>query len=440
MSVTLLAFLSQRRQSDSTYKSNFGYVVPQLQAGVESTGCASNAPGHPWHHNVAANRQWARDYFNLLELHLEDIFRHYDLDGSGFLEICEVEFLLRDLNGGRVPPTDETLWLMQIADKDRNSRLSKGELLAALQAWNGYLHMPAELKDLFTECDVNNNGYLDLKELQTFLSRIAGEQVSEREATEVMETADLLSDGRLGRYELLGAVGSWYISVGRQPTPPMSLAFVANNRSGSRWHQLVHYLTAATLLPTAYFPLVAYLGSQPACALDLPGVLLAEGMLWLVLAVVVAMKGHWLQLLNAFVSPARAARLVYRMSWCLVGLELFVCGVLLVLEAVGMAWVRVEETSGKDEMRACNRGARPPIDVPVSLLEARPKSYPSFLDFCRVWFTFNVEFNTAALVFYYVYIAYRIWKVQRSDQDLQSRQRPAGGARDENPLLRAASA
>mmetsp|Transcript_107651 Transcript_107651/g.299906 ORF Transcript_107651/g.299906 Transcript_107651/m.299906 type:complete len:393 (+) Transcript_107651:54-1232(+) len=334
---------------------------------------------------TSGRRQWTRDLFNLLELQIEEIFHHYDRDGSGFLEMCEVEFLLKDLNGGRAPPADESLWLMQIADKDKNSRLSKDELLMALQCWNGYLHMPVELKDLFAEYDVNRNGYLDLKELRALLSRVAGEDVSEREAQEVMETADLLNDGRLGRYEFLGAVGSWYISVGRRPTPAMSLAFAANNRSGSRCHQLVHYLLGATLLPTVYFPAAAYFGSHGHCALDIPDMLLVDSVLWLMLAVVLLLKGHWMQLLNACVSPARAARLVYRMSWALVSIELIVCSMLVIVEAFGMLSVRQEQNTGRQERSACNEGASTPIDVPLSIQKARLETYPSFLQFSSIW-------------------------------------------------------
>lgn len=368
------------------------------------------------------NRQWARDFFNLLELHVEEIFHHYDRDGSGFLEMCEVEFLLRDLNGGKLPPADETLWLMQIADKDKNARLSKDELLTALQCWNGYVQMPAEWRELFAEFDVNKNGYLDLAELRALLSRVAGEEVSEREAQEVMETADLLSDGRLGRYEFLGAVGSWYISVGRRPTPAMSLAFAANNRSGSRYHQLVHWGLVITVLPTVYFPMAAYAGSRGHCDMDIPDVLLLDSALWLALALVMVLKGHWVQLLNACFSPSRAAMLVHRMSWYLISLEVLVCTLLGVVEALGMVWVHREESAEPSERRACDRGARTPIDVPLSIREARVESYPDFLKFCNVWFTFNLEFNIVTVLVYYVYILYRFYKVKRADGVLQQQQ------------------
>lgn len=369
------------------------------------------------------NRQWARDFFNLLELHVEEIFHHYDKDGSGFLEMCEVEFLLRDLNGGKLPPTDETLWLMHIADKDKNARLSKDELLTALQCWNGYVQMPAELKELFAEFDSNNNGYLDLKELRALLSRVAGDEVSEREAQEVMEMADVLGDGRLGRYEFLGAVGSWYISVGRKPTPAMSLAFAANNRSGSSCHQLVHWGLVITVLPTVYFPMAAYYGSSKAhCTLDIPDILLLDSALWFALSLVMVLKGHWVQLLNACFSPSRSARLVYRMSWCLISLEVLVCTVLGIVEALGMIWVRREENANSAERRACDHSAQTPIDVPLSIREARVETYPDFLKFCNVWFTFNLEFNIVTVMIYYAYILYRFYKVKRADRALQQQQ------------------
>eukprot|EP00415_Alexandrium_ostenfeldii_P003114 UN3114 len=134
------------------------------------------------------------------------------------------------------------------------------------------------------------------------------------------------------------------------------------------------------------------------------------------------LKGHWVQLLNACVSPSRAALLVYRMSWCLISLELLVCTALGIVEALGMIWVQREQSANSAERKACDRGAQTPIDVPLSIREARVETYPDFLKFCNIWFTFNLEFNIVTVMIYYAYILYRFYKVKRADRALQQQQ------------------
>jgi len=367
-----------------------------------------------------SNREWARDFFNILELDVESIFQRYDTDGSGMLDREELDRCMQDLNGGRSPRDDEMQWLLKIADRDDNTKISKSEFRMLLRFWHGYHYMPPEFKNAFTECAGDGNGHLGLNELQAFLTRVSGLCVSHHEAKDIMEQADVNKDGKLGLYEVSGAIGSWYISVGRKPTPAMSLAFAATNRSSGRCHLIINYLVAATLFPTVYFPLYGYFGSLGTdCELDINHLMLIDAILWSVLTIIVLMKCHWLQALNCCLPLPTAAKLVYQMSWLLIGLEVSVCMLLAIVEAIGLWGTAQVEESGRRERRACNKGVLTPIDIPLSLRKARVESYPSFLEFGHIWFLFNLEFNVVCLAFYYGYLCCRCYRIRQADRKLQ---------------------
>jgi len=373
-----------------------------------------------------SNREWTRDFFNILELDVESIFQRYDKDGSGMLEREELDRFMQDLNGGLSPRDDEMQWLLQIADRNHNDKISKYEFRGLLRCWHGYRYMPPELKNAFTECSQDSNGLLDLHELQAFLTKVSGASISHHETKDIMDQADVNKDGKLGLYEVSGALGSWYISVGRKPTPAMSVAFAANNRSSGRCHLIINYLVAATLFPTVYFPLYGYFGSLGSdCEMDITHLMLMDAILWSVLTIIVLMKCHWVQALNCCLPLPTAARLVYKMSWLLVGLEISVCMLLAIVEAAGFCMTQELEEAGRKERRACNKNAMTPIDLPLSFRKAKLENYPSFLEFGHIWFLFNLEFNVVCLAFYYGYLLWRCYRIRQADRRLQ----------DEQPLL-----
>jgi len=203
----------------------------------------------------------------------------------------------------------------------------------------------------------------------------------------------------------------------------MSLAFAANNRSSGRCHLIINYLVAATLFPTVYFPLKGYFGSLGSdCDMDINHLLLVDSILWGILTIIVLMKSHWMQALNCCLPLPTAARLVYEMSWLLIGLEIFVCMLLAIIEAVGLVMTRQVEEAGKMERRACNKGTDMPIDIPLSLRRARLEDYPSFLEFGHIWFLFNLEFNVVCLALYYGYLLCRCCRICQADRKLQQEQ------------------
>ena len=54
----------------------------------------------------------------------------------------------------------------------------------------------AEMREAFKIFDRDGNGYIDLKELKTVITRM-GEPLSDKEAEEIFRVADLNGDGKL---------------------------------------------------------------------------------------------------------------------------------------------------------------------------------------------------------------------------------------------------
>jgi len=383
------------------------------------------------------DRKLTRRVFNLAELDCVQQFERWDTDGSGFLEHAEVEQMLRDI-AKRNPSQDEIAWLMKVADKDGNGKISRQELLVALQAWHGYINLPPDMVKLFAEFDLNKDEHLDFQELKLLLTKVNERSVSDLETQQVMEVADLLSDGKIGKYEFLGALGAWYVAVGRQPTPAMALAFLANNRTGSRLHLIVHWLMAITLFLSAYFPLAAAMRNNQ-CKMDIHSVLWADAVLWVVFTLVVLMKGHWVELANALLGTQRAYKWLFAMSWATMLLELACLMGLAIVEGIGYAYVQQEQQAGEAEVAACEKDATLPLDVPLSLKAGRLLRYPSYIDFCQIWFTFNFALNFITILAYYVFLAWRFHKTRQADNMLQAESEQATEDADQAESLPASA-
>jgi Ca2+-binding EF-hand superfamily protein len=173
-------------------------------------------------------RRAARDQWNVEELSIDLIFDQYDADKSGQLEANELKKLLKDYNGGTAADDKEFAWLMKVADKDSDAKISREELHYAMKAWHGYTHLTANFSQLFDKYDADKSNDLDAGELQKLLTELnEGTDVPLSDAEEVLKSADVMGDGKIGRYELLGAVGLWYVAVGREPTPEMLVALTS---------------------------------------------------------------------------------------------------------------------------------------------------------------------------------------------------------------------
>jgi Ca2+-binding EF-hand superfamily protein len=346
---------------------------------------------------------------------VSELFEKYDRDGSGAIEFPEMKELLKDLQGGAVPSDQELEWIMKIADKDQSEDISEAELRDALLAWHGYMHLPVEYKQIFEEFDWDKNGSLDVSELQGALSKIAGADVSKGDAEEVLKTADVLANGVISKEEFLGAVGTWYVNVGRQPTHAMSVAFAALNRTPwgpstkCSWALLVLSVVISAMM--GYFALSTALEAGSACGYFLPALLFVDGVLWVVYAAFLVMKGRWVQALNLFLPLPRAAELVSRISGAIVALDMGVMVLLVLTEGVGLFYAFTEADLGKKERLECEstHTAANVIGSPDNLV-----------GFAQAWFVgWTFPFTLLTLI-YLIYCMIRIRRAFKHEGDLQA--------------------
>lgn len=223
---------------------------------------------------VGQERRAVRDQWNLEELDIASLFQQYDMNNNGTLESDEFHQLLTDYNGGQQPSEDEFTWLMKVADKNHDEMISKSELLLAMQSWYGYTHMENEYSELFEKYDVDHNGHLDVNELTELLTALNdGKRVDPAEAQQVLQYADVMGDGSIGRYELLGAVGIWFISVGRKPTPQMLVAL----KGLEKQPELSAFSLCVQLAMASMFFWYGYSNLDTTCSKPLAVLLLVSG-------------------------------------------------------------------------------------------------------------------------------------------------------------------
>ena len=73
---------------------------------------------------------------------------------------------------------------------------TKRQYYFLLQHTQETVDQTAEMREAFKIFDRDGNGYIDLKELKTVITRM-GEPLSDKEAEEIFRVADLNGDGKL---------------------------------------------------------------------------------------------------------------------------------------------------------------------------------------------------------------------------------------------------
>merc|ERR1712151_1211098 len=115
------------------------------------------------------------------------------------------------------------------------------------------------------------------------------------------------------------------------------------------------------------------------------------------------MKGNWVKLLGYGRPRTVAWQLVYRLSWGTVALEMFLCILLTIVEAIGTLMVLPKHRWHE----ACEMESKLPVNAWQSYVHGEWTDYTSFFDFCNMWLTLNLIMNFGSLVLYYIYIGYR---------------------------------
>eukprot|EP00929_Paragymnodinium_shiwhaense_P009256 TRINITY_DN113354_c0_g1_i1.p1 TRINITY_DN113354_c0_g1~~TRINITY_DN113354_c0_g1_i1.p1 ORF type:complete len:234 (-),score=66.26 TRINITY_DN113354_c0_g1_i1:60-761(-) len=151
------------------------------------------------------------------------VLNAYDEDGSGFLEIEELRFCLRDYASEvfkrEVEPSEDDLdFLLFLCSEDmKAAAFAVHELLKALKLWDDMLTYTPKISRVIKRRDSNGDGYIDRRELALFMLEInEGNPVDARTLDWIMQMGDLSGDGVLGPPELVRAIAAWYGHV--EPT------------------------------------------------------------------------------------------------------------------------------------------------------------------------------------------------------------------------------
>jgi len=156
------------------------------------------------------NSPYARE---MLEREARSLIKKYDAEGSGSLSVTQLAKLLGDRDSttpqGSLPTTDEIQYVLWMADLNGDSCVDVVELQYALQTWQSYIQDRQRLQLHIQKFNRDGSGGLSCDELRQYLSFKRGGVVSEEEAKNVMNTADLSGDGLIQRAELALATEIW---------------------------------------------------------------------------------------------------------------------------------------------------------------------------------------------------------------------------------------
>merc|ERR1712226_419027 len=85
----------------------------------------------------------------------------------------------------------------------------------------------------------------------------------------------------------------------------------------------------------------------------------------------------------------------------------------------GVYQVLSEEHAALSERDACNTGDVLPFDALESLQTFSLRRYENFINFCSLWFTFNLGCNFFCVLLYYAFVTKRYYTMLKTDRRLQ---------------------
>ncbi|XP_059161696.1 neo-calmodulin-like isoform X2 [Physella acuta] len=130
----------------------------------------------------------------------EELFKKFDKDNSGTLDVHELRNLLR---AGNSNMTDT-----QIADAfvyfdgpQGDRRITLDEFVKGLKKLEDFI---SKLAQLFKQYDSDNSGFLDKNELRKILEA-SGHKFTDPEVNEILKNADKSGDGKISFEEFMDA-------------------------------------------------------------------------------------------------------------------------------------------------------------------------------------------------------------------------------------------
>lgn len=129
-----------------------------------------------------------------------EAFNLYDKDGDGTITILELGSIMRSL--GHTPSDAELQDLINEIDNDKNGIIDFSEFVMMMSKKASHVNSESELIEAFKVFDKDGNGFITSQELRHVMTNL-GEKITEKEADEMIQEADLDGDGRIDYEEFV---------------------------------------------------------------------------------------------------------------------------------------------------------------------------------------------------------------------------------------------
>ncbi|XP_074655382.1 neo-calmodulin-like [Tubulanus polymorphus] len=135
-----------------------------------------------------------------------EAFASFDRNGDGKISLEELQDVLGTLLG-QAPDEDGLQKIMNEIDTDRSGTIEFSEFLELMQKKFHAETENTDVRDAFEAIDTDNDGLIGPREMMTVMAKL-GQPITEVEAKEMIEDADLDKDGKLN-YDEFQRIMMW---------------------------------------------------------------------------------------------------------------------------------------------------------------------------------------------------------------------------------------
>lgn len=166
-------------------------------------------------------RQKLRNQFNTKEIGAVQMMKKYDKDGNGVLDRQEMKELLQAWNDEKAPSSEDLEFVMLVADKNKDDKISLEEILYALNSWYAFRHMPHSVAQALTSMQIEDGQPIPekakVKELLVKLNENIG--VDDEQVGHVHNLiTELCGGSKVKSSKVRQAVATWYMNIERGET------------------------------------------------------------------------------------------------------------------------------------------------------------------------------------------------------------------------------
>jgi len=132
---------------------------------------------------------------------LRQAFDKFDSNGDEVISPSELKSVMNSLN---MSISDKQLDdMIKQVDTNKNDKIEWTEFYAYMKAIVERRETVEQIKASFKEFDIDGDGFVDADELQQKLSELQGESISKAEILEIISSVDVNNDGKIDLEEFI---------------------------------------------------------------------------------------------------------------------------------------------------------------------------------------------------------------------------------------------